>query len=65
MLADNAYMEPHKHVAGIVYRNISTKFGLETLRSKQDTPSKVVKNHRAKIPWDFQIETDKQVMYIM
>ncbi|KAI3355858.1 hypothetical protein L3Q82_004410 [Scortum barcoo] len=62
MLAGKAYMERHNQVAGIVYRNICTEFGLEVPRSKWATPPKVVENDRAKNLWDFQIQTDKQVM---
>ncbi|XP_051916213.1 uncharacterized protein LOC127597287 isoform X2 [Hippocampus zosterae] len=62
MLAGKAYMERHNQVAGIVYRNICAEYGLETPRSKWETPPKVVENDRAKIMWDFQIQTDKMVM---
>ncbi|KAI3361747.1 hypothetical protein L3Q82_001956 [Scortum barcoo] len=64
MLAGKAYMEHHYQVAGIVYRNICTEFGLEVPRSKWATPPKVVENDRAKILWDIQIQTqtDKQGM---
>ncbi|KAK7930440.1 hypothetical protein WMY93_006835 [Mugilogobius chulae] len=62
MLAGKAYMERHNQVAGIVYRNICAEYGLETPRSKWETPPKVVENDRAKILWDFQIQTDRMVM---
>ncbi|XP_051914448.1 uncharacterized protein LOC127596235 [Hippocampus zosterae] len=62
MLAGKAYMERHNQVAGIVYRNNCAEYGLETPRSKWETPPKVVENDRAKILWDFQIQTDKMVM---
>ncbi|XP_054913489.1 uncharacterized protein LOC129377515 [Poeciliopsis prolifica] len=62
ILAGKAYMERHNQVAGIVYRNICAEYGLETPRSKWETPPKVVENARAKILWDFQIQTDKMVM---
>ncbi|XP_051920732.1 uncharacterized protein LOC127600296 isoform X1 [Hippocampus zosterae] len=62
MLAGKAYMERHNQVAGIVYRNICAEYGLETPRSKWETPPKVVENDRAKVLWDFQIQTDKIVM---
>ncbi|CAL9694852.1 unnamed protein product [Knipowitschia caucasica] len=62
MLAGRAYMERHNQVAGIVYRNICAEYGLETPRSKWETPPKVVENERAKILWDFQIQTDRMVM---
>ena len=62
MQAGTAYMERHNQVAGIVYRNICTEFGLEVPRSEWKTPPKVVENDQAKILWDFQIQTDKLVM---
>lgn len=54
-LAGKAYLEQHNKVGGILYRNIYTKLGLETLKSKWDTPTKVVKNNWAKILLDFQL----------
>ena len=51
-------MERYNQVAGIVYRNICA----EVPKSKWETPPKVVENDRAKILWDFQIQTDKQVV---
>ena len=36
--------------------------GLEVPRSKWKTPPKVIADNRAKIPWDFQIQTDKMVV---
>ena len=48
--------------AGIVYRNICAKYGLKVPGSKGKTSSKVIENNQAKIPWDFQIETDKMVV---
>lgn len=62
MLAGKAYLERHNQVAGIVYRNICTEYGLEVPRSRWETPPKVMENNRAKILWDFQIQTDKMVM---
>ncbi|KAK7886240.1 hypothetical protein WMY93_025861 [Mugilogobius chulae] len=62
MLAGKACMERHNQVAGIVYRNICAEYGLETPRSKWETPPKVVENDRAKILWVFQIQTDRMVM---
>lgn len=55
-------MESHNQVAGIVYRNICAEYGLETPRSKWETPPKVVENYRAKILWDFLIHADRMVM---
>ncbi|KAK1798039.1 hypothetical protein P4O66_000539 [Electrophorus voltai] len=49
-------------MAGIVYRNICAKYGLEVPRSNCDIPPKVVENYCVKILWDFQIQADKMVM---
>ncbi|TWW69232.1 hypothetical protein D4764_18G0000380 [Takifugu flavidus] len=62
MLAGKAYMERHNQVAGIVYRNICTEYGLEVPGSRWETPPKVVENKQAKILWDFQIQTVKMVV---
>ncbi|XP_055362142.1 uncharacterized protein LOC129603668 [Betta splendens] len=42
--------------------NRSAEYRLETPKSKWETPPKVVENERAKILWDFQIQTDRMVM---
>ena len=55
MLAGSAYMDRHNQVAGIVYRNICTQYGLEVPKSQWAIPQKVVENNRAKVPWDFSI----------
>ena len=52
-------MEHHNQVAGRVYRNICTDYGLEAPRSKWKTSPQVVENDQAKILWDFQIQTGK------
>ncbi|TWW69428.1 ATP-dependent Clp protease proteolytic subunit, mitochondrial [Takifugu flavidus] len=62
MLAGKAYMERHNQVAGIVYRNICTEYGLEVPGSRWETPTKVLENKQAKILWDFQIQTHKMVV---
>ncbi|TWW61003.1 hypothetical protein D4764_05G0010930 [Takifugu flavidus] len=62
ILAGKTYMERHNQVAGIVYRNICTEYGLEVPGSRWETPPKVLENKQAKIPWDFQIQTDKMVV---
>ena len=62
MLAGSAYMERHNQVAGIVYRNICTQYGLEVPKSQWAIPQKVVENNRAKVLWDFSIQTDKQLL---
>ena len=38
MLAGSAYMERHNQVAGIVYRNICTQYGLEVPKSQWAKP---------------------------
>ncbi|KAF7642179.1 hypothetical protein LDENG_00262910 [Lucifuga dentata] len=62
MLDGTAYTERHNQVAGIVYRNICAEYGLEVLKSKWETPPKVVENGRAKVLWDFKFQTDKQLL---
>ena len=49
-------------MAGEVYRNIRTEYGMEVPRSKWKAPPRVVENDRAKILWDFQNQTEKLVM---
>ena len=49
-------------MAGEVYRNIRTEYGMEVPRSKWKAPPRVVENNRAKILWDFQNQTEKLVM---
>jgi hypothetical protein len=61
-LAGTAYTERHNQVALIVYRNICQVYDLETPRNWWEIPEKVVENEKAKILWDFHIQTDKQVM---
>ena len=65
MQAGTSYIEHHNQVAGVVYRNICADYGLEVPKTKWDTPSKIMKNYRAKILWDFQIQTDEQVMVLV
>ncbi|KAK1802511.1 hypothetical protein P4O66_021789 [Electrophorus voltai] len=54
MLAGRVHMEHHNRAAGIVYRNIWAEYGLEVEYT-------VVENDRAKILWDFKMQTDKIV----
>ena len=61
-LAGTAYTERHNQVAGIVYRNICKVYDLDTPKDWWEIPEKVVENERAKILWDFYIQTDKHVM---
>ena len=51
-----------KQVAGIVYRNICSEYGLDPPKSRWETPQKVVENNRAKLLWDFHIQTDRKVL---
>lgn len=44
----------------IANRNICANVGLETSRSKWDTPPNVVQNDRGKVLRDFQTQTDKR-----
>lgn len=62
MLVDKAYIEPPDQVAGIVYRNIGTKYGLEVSESRCQRPPKVVENNKGKILWNFQIQSNKLVI---
>ena len=62
MQAGTAYTERHNQVAGIVYRNICSEYGLDPPKSRWETPQKVVENNRAKLLWDFQIQTDRKVL---
>lgn len=55
MLAGKAYMEHHNQMAGILYSNFFTVFGLEVPRSKWDILLKVMENDCAKVLWDFHI----------
>lgn len=55
-------MECHNHTPDIVYRKICVGYAFEVPRSKWDTPARVVENDQPKIPWDFQIQTNKLVM---
>lgn len=62
ILARKEHMECHNRVSGIVYRNICLEYKPKTPRSKLDTPPKVEETDKAKILFDFQIQTDKIVM---
>ncbi len=43
-------------------RRSCVEYGLKVLRSRWKTSPKVVENDRAKILWDFQIQTDKMAI---
>ena len=60
-LAGTAYTERHNQVALIIYRNICDVYDLETPKNWWEIPAKNVENDKAKILWDFHIQTDKQV----
>lgn len=62
MLAGNTYIECHTQVAGIVCRNTCTTCGLQTPRSKGDTPPKIFQNDHGKILQDFRYTLKKQWM---
>lgn len=55
-------MDFHNQVAGIINRNICAEFEMEASESKMEIPPRVVENIRVKMLWDFQIQTDEQVM---
>ena len=55
-------MERHNQIAGMVHRNICKEYQLETPASRWEVPQRVVENNRAKILWDFPIQTDKHVI---
>ena len=61
-LAGTAYTERHNQVALIVYRKICKVYDLEVPQKWWDIPEKVTENDRAKILWDFHIQTDKKVV---
>lgn len=61
MQAWTAYTERYNQVAGIVYRSLCAKYGLEVPKSKSDTPQKVIEN-RANILWDFKFHIEKQLL---
>ena len=60
MQAGTAYTERHNQVAGIVYRNIFSEYGLDPPKSRWETPQKVVENNRTKLLWGFPIQTDRR-----
>ena len=62
ILAGNKYTERHNQVAGMVHRNICKEYELETPASRWEVPQRVVENKRAKILWDFPVQTDKHVI---
>ena len=45
-----------------MYRNICSEYGLDPPKTRWETPQKVVENNRAKLLWDFQIQTDRKVL---
>lgn len=44
-----------------VFSNICATYRLEVPNSQWDTAPKVVENNRAKILWDFEFQTEKQL----
>jgi hypothetical protein len=61
-VAGVAYTERHNNVAGVVYRGLCTQYGLNQPQHWWETPNKVNENSRAKILWDYYIQTDKHVL---
>lgn len=59
ILEGRAYTERHR---GTVNRNICAGYEQEVPRSSWETPPKLVQSGGAKMPWDFQTQTDKLVM---
>ena len=62
MLAGAAYVERrHQGAAYIWHGNICVESGQKDPGSKWETHPKEIENDRAKILWDFQIQTDKMM----
>jgi hypothetical protein len=62
-LAGTSYMERHNYVASIVYKAICSEYNIELPTDWKAEPHKVVENQRAKILWDFHIQTDRMVQH--
>lgn len=62
MQAGTIYMKRYNEVIAIVYRNICAKFEVELPNSQWDTSHEVVDKSKAKILWDFNFQTDKQLL---
>lgn len=61
MWAGTAHTERHNQVTEIVYRNICGACVLEVPNSQWET-MKVIAYNRAKVLWDFKVQTDKQLL---
>ena len=61
-LAGTAYTERHNQVANMIYREICEFYNLETPKNWWEIPNKATENSKAKLLWDFYIQTDKQVL---
>ena len=61
-LAGTAYTERHNQVANMIYREICEFYNLETTKNWWEIPNKATENSKAKLLWDFYIQTDKQVL---
>lgn len=57
-----AHTKRYNQVAGIAYRNITFEYGLQVHKSQCEAPQEVVESNRVKILWDFNIQTDKQLL---
>ena len=53
--AFKAYLQHYNQVTGILYRNISTNYGLDFPVLKWSTPPKVIENNQTKTLWDFHM----------
>ena len=60
-LVGTEYTQRHNHVASVVYRAISAEYDLQHSKDWWVEPESVVKNDRAKILWDFPIQTDRHM----
>ena len=58
----NAGRNSINQVAGIVYKNICSEYGLDPPKSRWETLQRVVENNRAKLLWDFPNQTDRKVL---
>lgn len=55
------YTDKDNQVVETVFSNICATYRLEVPNSQWDTAPKVVENNRAKILWDFEFQTEKQL----
>ena len=60
-LAGTEYTQRHNHVASVVHRAICAEYDLQHNKDWWVTPDSIVKNDRAKLLWDFPIQTDRHM----